>query len=265
MIIQHRDSLEESEDMESLMDNEIVEEEEEESDEQGTNPVLGENLQNDIGRGVLHHRKSSLALTPEEEPFDINPYIRDSALLIDRMSICEHCGSSLIGNGAVVASSSAAREGVDDGGGWLCFRSGCFGRKKGQEDDDGVVLTTTSMREGRYLRRTIQFDFDVNTVASKRRQSTISSSILKAKRGPNDVKYGLILPALKHQLKLLLVFTHPDPVCETFSKAAEKLGFEVTVCQTDIGVLDEYQAKSHDLVIVDARISKTFDNDLLCR
>ncbi|KAF7286778.1 hypothetical protein GWI33_004187 [Rhynchophorus ferrugineus] len=85
------------------------------------------------------------------------------------------------------------------------------------------------------------------------------------KRGPNDVKYGLILPALKHQLKLLLVFTHPDPVCETFSKAAEKLGFEVTVCQTDIGVLDEYQAKSHDLVIVDARISKTFDNDLLCR
>ncbi|XP_076267490.1 phosphodiesterase 8 isoform X4 [Rhynchophorus ferrugineus] len=156
MIIQHRDSLEESEDMESLMDNEIVEEEEEESDEQGTNPVLGENLQNDIGRGVLHHRKSSLALTPEEEPFDIN-------------------------------------------------------------------------------------------------------------RGPNDVKYGLILPALKHQLKLLLVFTHPDPVCETFSKAAEKLGFEVTVCQTDIGVLDEYQAKSHDLVIVDARISKTFDNDLLCR
>ncbi|XP_076267488.1 phosphodiesterase 8 isoform X2 [Rhynchophorus ferrugineus] len=181
------------------------------------------------------------------------------------MSICEHCGSSLIGNGAVVASSSAAREGVDDGGGWLCFRSGCFGRKKGQEDDDGVVLTTTSMREGRYLRRTIQFDFDVNTVASKRRQSTISSSILKAKRGPNDVKYGLILPALKHQLKLLLVFTHPDPVCETFSKAAEKLGFEVTVCQTDIGVLDEYQAKSHDLVIVDARISKTFDNDLLCR
>ncbi|XP_076267491.1 phosphodiesterase 8 isoform X5 [Rhynchophorus ferrugineus] len=142
--------------MESLMDNEIVEEEEEESDEQGTNPVLGENLQNDIGRGVLHHRKSSLALTPEEEPFDIN-------------------------------------------------------------------------------------------------------------RGPNDVKYGLILPALKHQLKLLLVFTHPDPVCETFSKAAEKLGFEVTVCQTDIGVLDEYQAKSHDLVIVDARISKTFDNDLLCR
>ncbi|XP_076267487.1 phosphodiesterase 8 isoform X1 [Rhynchophorus ferrugineus] len=110
----------------------------------------------DIGRGVLHHRKSSLALTPEEEPFDIN-------------------------------------------------------------------------------------------------------------RGPNDVKYGLILPALKHQLKLLLVFTHPDPVCETFSKAAEKLGFEVTVCQTDIGVLDEYQAKSHDLVIVDARISKTFDNDLLCR
>lgn len=26
----------------------------------------------EIGRGVLHHRKSSLALTPEEEPLDIN-------------------------------------------------------------------------------------------------------------------------------------------------------------------------------------------------
>lgn len=110
----------------------------------------------DIGRGVLHHRKSSLALTPEEEPFDIN-------------------------------------------------------------------------------------------------------------RGPNELKYGLIIPNIKHQLKLLLVFAQLDPVSETFTKAAEKLGFEVTLCHTDISALEEYQTKSHDLVIVDNRITKAFDNDLLCR
>lgn len=33
---------------------------------------LGFLLISDIGRSMLHHRKSSLALTPEEEPLDIN-------------------------------------------------------------------------------------------------------------------------------------------------------------------------------------------------
>ncbi|CAG9762319.1 unnamed protein product [Ceutorhynchus assimilis] len=109
----------------------------------------------ELGRGVLHHRKSSLALTPEEEPFDIN-------------------------------------------------------------------------------------------------------------RGPNETKYGLISPTPKHNLKLLLVFVHPDPVCDAFSKAADKLGFEITISSTNPGALEEYNSKFHDLVLVDTRV-KHFDNDLLCR
>ncbi|XP_050294558.1 high affinity cAMP-specific and IBMX-insensitive 3',5'-cyclic phosphodiesterase 8 isoform X3 [Anthonomus grandis grandis] len=144
-----------NDDMDALFDSEdIVEEEEEEDDEADLEVAAMQAIEN-IERGVLHHRKSSLALTPEEEPLDIS-------------------------------------------------------------------------------------------------------------RGPNESKYGLIVPTLKHHLRLLLVFSHPDPVCETITKAADKLGFEITTTNTDIGALDEYQIKSHDLVIVDARV-KCFDNDLLCR
>ncbi|KAL1512742.1 hypothetical protein ABEB36_002282 [Hypothenemus hampei] len=144
MIIQNGPNIET---MDSLIGEEILEEEEEEDVQVTANEGMG--------RGVLNHRKSSLALTPEEEPFDVN-------------------------------------------------------------------------------------------------------------RGPNEVKYGLISPLPKHHLKLLLVFAQPDSVCDTISKAADKLGFEISLINTDIGALEEYQAKSHDLIIVDARV-KCFDNDLLCR
>ncbi|XP_019771257.1 high affinity cAMP-specific and IBMX-insensitive 3',5'-cyclic phosphodiesterase 8 isoform X3 [Dendroctonus ponderosae] len=155
MIIENCGSCENCENMEHLVENEIVEEEEDDDESADLEVAAVEAINNDISRSMLHHRKSSLALTPEEEPLDIN-------------------------------------------------------------------------------------------------------------RGPNETKYGLISPTPKHHLKLLLVFAHPDPVCDSLSKAADKLGFEITTSNTNIGALDEYQAKSHDLVIVDTR-AKNFDNDLLCR
>lgn len=65
--------------------------------------------------------------------------------------------------------------------------------------------------------------------------------------------------------QLLTVFAYPDQVGETFSRAAEKLGFEVTSCNSDVAALEEYQSKSHDLVLVDTRSSRAFDYETICR
>ncbi|XP_066259625.1 high affinity cAMP-specific and IBMX-insensitive 3',5'-cyclic phosphodiesterase 8 isoform X1 [Euwallacea similis] len=180
--------------------------------------------------------------------------------------ICDNCGYPVtVANDNFGVSTPLYEQDEHTGGSWLCFWGSCS--KKSDERKrakNGDVIGEA--REARYQRRTIQFETDPSSsVSSRRLQSSVSSSILKAaKRGPNEAKYGLISPTPKHHLKLLLVFAHPDPVCDTISKAADKLGFEITSSNNDIGALDEYQAKSHDLVLVDARV-KCFDNDLLCR
>lgn len=105
-------------------------------------------------------------------------------------------------------------------------------------------------------------------------------------KGPHDAKYGLIIPPSKHFLKVsiienvnefrefltrivwpqvLVVFQYADPVGEIVAKAAEKLNFETNICTSDSNALEEYQAKSHDLVIVDTRSTKSIDYETLCR
>ncbi|CAH1963849.1 unnamed protein product [Acanthoscelides obtectus] len=89
--------------------------------------------------------------------------------------------------------------------------------------------------------------------------------VARKKKGPHDVKLGQISPPVKHTLKFLSVFANFDHVGEVFTKAAEKLGFEVTAVNTDVNALEEYQAKFHDLVLIDTRSNKGLDYETLCR
>lgn len=65
--------------------------------------------------------------------------------------------------------------------------------------------------------------------------------------------------------QLLTVFSYLDTVGETFTKAAEKLGFEIYNSNTDVSALEEFQSKTHDVVVIDTRSSKGFDYNTLCR
>ncbi|KAK5649021.1 hypothetical protein RI129_003913 [Pyrocoelia pectoralis] len=87
-----------------------------------------------------------------------------------------------------------------------------------------------------------------------------------AYRHPPEIKYGLLIPPNHSPLRLLLVFAHPDPVSDTLSKAADKLGFDVTLSNSYEEALEEFLSKLHDLIIIDARYtSKALDYDTLCR
>lgn len=66
-------------------------------------------------------------------------------------------------------------------------------------------------------------------------------------------------------MQVLLVFLNSDPVAEALHKAAEKLNFEVTICNSCDSALEDFQSKSHDLVIIDTRNTKTPDYETLCR
>ncbi|KAG5898660.1 hypothetical protein JTB14_005419 [Gonioctena quinquepunctata] len=86
----------------------------------------------------------------------------------------------------------------------------------------------------------------------------------KKMRGPHEQKFGQISPPLRN-LRILTVFSYLDTVGEALQKAAEKLGFELTSCTSDVTALEEFQAKSHDLVVIDTRTNKGLDYDTLCR
>lgn len=87
-----------------------------------------------------------------------------------------------------------------------------------------------------------------------------------AYRSPPEIKYGLLIPPNHSPLKLLVVCAHPDPVSEALSKAADKLGYDVTTCHSYEEALEEFLSKLHDLIVIDARYtSKALDYDTLCR
>ncbi|KAF5291080.1 hypothetical protein FQR65_LT11465 [Abscondita terminalis] len=86
------------------------------------------------------------------------------------------------------------------------------------------------------------------------------------KRTPSEIKFGLLLPPNRSPPKLLLAFLQGDAVSETLSRAADKLGFDVTLCNSCEGALEEFLSNLHDLIIIDTRCSlKAFDYDTLCR
>ncbi|XP_008196277.1 high affinity cAMP-specific and IBMX-insensitive 3',5'-cyclic phosphodiesterase 8 isoform X2 [Tribolium castaneum] len=168
-------------------------------------------------------------------------------------STCKYCGNTLQSNHT---SLSQKKKHVQDGS-WWCF-SGLCG------DSATTVEDSSDTNNGLYQRRkTIHFETDViNTV---RRKSAKNHSILKTMRGPQEIKYGFLLPPTRTPPKLLLVFTQHDAVVDTQTKAAEKLGFEVTVVGSEDAALEQFQQKSHELVIIDTRSPKSIDYNTLCR
>jgi high affinity cAMP-specific and IBMX-insensitive 3',5'-cyclic phosphodiesterase 8 len=109
---------------------------------------------------------------------------------------------------------------------------------------------------------------DTNRTVNHRKVSlalTPEDEPLDLNRGTQEIKYGFLLPPTRTPPKLLLVFPQQDPVADTQTRAAEKLGFEVNQCNSEDSALEQFQLKSHDLVIVDTRSPKTFDYNTLCR
>lgn len=62
----------------------------------------------------------------------------------------------------------------------------------------------------------------------------------------------------------LLVCRKDDQVFECLRRAADKAGFDTSICHTHDTVLEEFQARFHDLVLVDTRSTKT-DTETICR
>ncbi|CAG9821630.1 unnamed protein product [Phaedon cochleariae] len=134
--------------------------------------------------------------------------------------------------------------------------------------DEVIVQSSNEDMESLIQDEMIDDEFFETTRSVLHRKSSLAltpeEEPLDIYRAPHDVKFGQILPPTR-TLKVLTVFSGPDQVAETFQKAAEKLSFEITTCNSDITALEEYQLKSHDLVLVDTRSTKGIDYDTLCR
>ncbi|XP_031328347.1 high affinity cAMP-specific and IBMX-insensitive 3',5'-cyclic phosphodiesterase 8 isoform X3 [Photinus pyralis] len=117
-----------------------------------------------------------------------------------------------------------------------------------------------------YKRRvTVQFHLDVENF-QEHTSAVITTQTSIVRRSPPEIKYGLLIPPNHSPLKLLVVCAHPDPVSEALSKAADKLGYDVTTCHSYEEALEEFLSKLHDLIVIDARYtSKALDYDTLCR
>lgn len=100
------------------------------------------------------------------------------------MSTCEHCGSPTIVNNDSFAASTPLYETEDSSGsGWLCLGGLCSKKSEQRKKSKDTELPSELLRAARYQRRTIQFEIDPNSTANSRRlQSTVSSSILKASK-----------------------------------------------------------------------------------
>ena len=66
-------------------------------------------------------------------------------------------------------------------------------------------------------------------------------------------------------LQVLLVFAKEDAQSDGFWWAADKGGYTCNIVRTAEAALESYLDRHHDLVIIDARSSKHFDAEALCR
>lgn len=63
----------------------------------------------------------------------------------------------------------------------------------------------------------------------------------------------------------MLVFGRDDHQSEILGSAAKKLGWSVTCIRSTEAAIDTFQARGHDIVIIDHRGSRGIDPDYLCR
>ncbi|XP_052278369.1 high affinity cAMP-specific and IBMX-insensitive 3',5'-cyclic phosphodiesterase 8B-like isoform X1 [Dreissena polymorpha] len=66
-------------------------------------------------------------------------------------------------------------------------------------------------------------------------------------------------------MSILLVFAQEDYQSDGFWWAAEKGGYKCNISRDPESALETYQAKNHDVVIIDHRSNKSFDAEALCR
>jgi len=64
---------------------------------------------------------------------------------------------------------------------------------------------------------------------------------------------------------VLLAFGKDDALSDAFVSACEKLGYDFNLERSREAVLETFKARSHEIVIVDIRNSKTFDGESICR
>ena len=62
-----------------------------------------------------------------------------------------------------------------------------------------------------------------------------------------------------------MAFGKDDAQSETFMSACEKLGYECNLGRSREAVLETFQTKSHEVVIIDIRNPKIFDGESICR
>ncbi|GJQ78525.1 hypothetical protein Trydic_g11639 [Trypoxylus dichotomus] len=86
---------------------------------------------------------------------------------------------------------------------------------------------------------------------------------LENNRSPHDLKHDTLIPPAKSSIQVLLVVSYMDTTFDSLKRASEKLGFDVTSCETG-DALEEFQSKSHDLIFIDTRSPK-LDYDTVCR
>jgi high affinity cAMP-specific and IBMX-insensitive 3',5'-cyclic phosphodiesterase 8 len=64
---------------------------------------------------------------------------------------------------------------------------------------------------------------------------------------------------------VLLAFGKEDVQSDAFWLACEKLGYECNVARSREAVLESFQTKSHEIVVIDIRNPKTIDGESICR
>jgi DNA-binding response OmpR family regulator len=65
--------------------------------------------------------------------------------------------------------------------------------------------------------------------------------------------------------QVLLAFGKDDVQSDAFCLACEKLGYECSLARSREAVLETFQTKSHEIVIIDNRNPKVIDGESICR
>ena len=66
-------------------------------------------------------------------------------------------------------------------------------------------------------------------------------------------------------LQVLLAFGKDDFQSDAFWMACEKLGYECNLARTKESVLEAFQTKNHDIVVIDCRNPKFIDAETICK
>jgi high affinity cAMP-specific and IBMX-insensitive 3',5'-cyclic phosphodiesterase 8 len=75
--------------------------------------------------------------------------------------------------------------------------------------------------------------------------------------GPHELSFTVF--------QVLLAFGKDDFQSDAFWLACEKLGYECSLARNKGNVLDAFETKHHEIIIIDTRNPKVFDGESICR